>query len=103
MVDRATRNLTEQQNRCEREFTRIRERAGPGMRLSTSQFYDPFECLPLIGHKKYVCGQLEYRIYRAASVIFLYEEVADWQTRLVCRIERRTSKPGIFTETLLKK
>ena len=35
----------------------------------------------MIGHKKYVCAQSEANIYRAALMIFLYEELFP-QTRL---------------------
>ena len=41
----------------------------------TNQFPDLFECVSVIGNKKYFCARLEASICRAAFVIFLYEGV----------------------------
>ena len=51
------------------------------MLFLTNQFHDSFECLYLIGHKKYSFALSEARIDGAAFVMFLYEEVY-LQTRL---------------------
>ena len=57
------------------QFSRTDERA-LGMLLSKNQFHISFTCLSLIGHKKILgCAQAEASIYRAAFVIFLYQEI----------------------------
>ena len=61
-----------------RKFSRMRERAS-GMLCLKNEFPDSFECLSLIGHKKY--AQSEAIINRTAFLSFLYEGVY-LQTRL---------------------
>ena len=63
-----------------RKFSRMRERAS-GMLCLKNEFPDSFECLSLIGHKKYFCAQSEAIINRTAFLSFLYEGVY-LQTRL---------------------
>ena len=63
-----------------RKFSRMRERAA-GMLCLKNEFPDSFECLSLIGHKKYFCAQSEAIINRTAFLSFLYEGVY-LQTRL---------------------
>ena len=57
-----------------RKFSRMRERAS-GMLCLKNEFPDSFECLSLIGHKKYFCAQSEAIINRTAFLSFLYEGV----------------------------
>ena len=63
-----------------RKLSRMRERAS-GMLCLKNEFPDSFECLSLIGHKKYFCAQSEAIINRTAFLSFLYEGVY-LQTRL---------------------
>ena len=57
------------QEKQRRKFSITGERA-PGMLLLANQFHDSFECLSVLGHKKYFGSQSEASIYRAALSSF---------------------------------
>ena len=54
LVSTRVRWTLSREKKRRRKFSTTGERA-PGMVLLTNQFHDSFECLSLIGHKKYIC------------------------------------------------